>query len=149
MKLSLPFPPGANALWRKGGGRIYSTDELREFKRAVKMAGMVEGVSPLEGAVFVSLAIYAPNHRLDSDAPIKATLDALQGVAYLNDRQVVGGQWQLFLDRANPRVVVTVEPTAGLPGRTRKRLPERRTAPKPWRGKVPTPNVVRPAREGQ
>jgi len=67
--------------------------------------------APLDGAVRVTLSFrQTRRHRMDLDgyAP-KMALDALQGVAYTNDRQVRELVMRLEDERGEPRTTITVE----------------------------------------
>ncbi|MCK7579855.1 MAG: RusA family crossover junction endodeoxyribonuclease [Chromatiales bacterium] len=67
------------------------------LERGRRWRAQAAGVRQIAGPVAVELVLHprltvkgrASETRLDVDAPIKPTLDALQGVAYANDNQVV------------------------------------------------------------
>jgi Holliday junction resolvase RusA-like endonuclease len=63
---------------------------------------------PLEGDVCVEMTIYSASRRPDLDESL--ILDLLQGVAYLNDRQVKRKVIQWGLDKENPRCIIRVTP---------------------------------------
>jgi crossover junction endodeoxyribonuclease RusA len=93
----LPYPIGSNRLWRNAKGRTIVSREALAWKEETRWRVQAAGVRPISGAVAVELVLHprltvkgrASETRLDVDAPIKPTLDALQGVAYANDKQVV------------------------------------------------------------
>ncbi|MCK7581077.1 MAG: RusA family crossover junction endodeoxyribonuclease [Chromatiales bacterium] len=93
----LPYPVGSNRLWRNAKGRTIVSPEALAWKQEARLRAQVAGVRPIAGPVAVALVLHprltvkgrASETRLDVDAPIKPTLDALQGVAYANDKQVV------------------------------------------------------------
>lgn len=97
--LTLPLCPGANRLWRTYNGITVLSKEARDFKQTVNLEAISKGVKrPIQGEVMVAITYHPkgrkkdtgkPLRRLDCDGPIKATLDALIGVAYLDDYQVV------------------------------------------------------------
>lgn len=76
----------------------------------------------------VDIDVWYASRRPDLDVAV--VLDAMQGVIYANDRQVQEQHIYWNLDRANPRVVVTVRPiqdragatAAGRHGPSRKRF---------------------------
>lgn len=63
---------------------------------------------PLAGELKVTLDFYRPARRGDLDNRIKVTLDALQGIAFKNDSQIVEIHARRFDDKANPRMVVSL-----------------------------------------
>jgi crossover junction endodeoxyribonuclease RusA len=96
-RLLLPYPIAANRLWRVVDGRIVLSAAAKAWKQEVALRLLVAGVRrPLAGPVGVEMTLHprttqsgrASDTRLDVDAPIKLTLDALQGLAYANDKQV-------------------------------------------------------------
>lgn len=144
--VTLPPPVSANVYWRtrvvKNMAMTYVSAEAKAFKAAVaqlvRAAGLVE---PIPGRVAVKLQMYP--HRpldwktrqrklgaawddgvrsIDLDNSIKVTLDAMKGVAFLDDVWVR----QIAAERMEPdgeaRVVVTitsiavVQPQASLLG---------------------------------
>ncbi|KXX64195.1 hypothetical protein AY586_14705 [Marichromatium gracile] len=97
IEVRLPYPPGANRLWRVARGKVIATDAAKNWKRETALRAKVAGVRPTKQAVAVEMVLHprltakgvASQTRLDVDAPIKVTLDALQDVAYADDRQVL------------------------------------------------------------
>lgn len=92
----LPYPVGSNRLWRNAKGRTVVSPEALAWKQEARLRAQAAGVRPISGPVAVELVLHpkmtvkgqANKTRLDLDAPIKPLLDALQGVAYANDKQV-------------------------------------------------------------
>lgn len=97
IRVLLSYPPGANRLWRHYQDRMLVAPEAAGWKKEVAWRVKAAGVRPMTGPVAVELMLHprrtakglASKTRLDLDAPIKPLLDALQGVAYANDKQVV------------------------------------------------------------
>lgn len=93
----LPYPPSANRLWRNVRGRMIPSADALAWKREAAWRVAAAGVRPLAGDVAVAIVLHprqtakgaASKTRIDIDNPIKPLLDALQGVAFANDRQVV------------------------------------------------------------
>lgn len=108
MNLTLPYPPATNRMWRTYRGHTVLSEEARTYKRDVALIAGARGVSPLEGDVTVALHIYRPRRVGDLDGRIKVLLDALQGVAYHDDKQVVELHAFRYEDKAHPRVEVQV-----------------------------------------
>lgn len=97
--LTLPLSPGNNKMWRRYRNRVVLLDEYVSFKSSVSTLAALHGVcEPLQGPVRVEIAYHPrarkketdrPLKRMDLDAHIKPVGDALIGIAYLDDYQVV------------------------------------------------------------
>jgi crossover junction endodeoxyribonuclease RusA len=107
---TLPYPPSANAYWRSivvhGRGRVVVSREAKAFKKAVSAA--LAGLSPLTGPVHLVANFYRPRKRGDLDNLLKVTCDALKGIAYHDDDQIVKITASRFEDKGRPRVEVSV-----------------------------------------
>lgn len=117
---TLPYPLGVNRLYRSVNGRAILSREGREWKDRAAIAallgrGPTECQLPFTGPVAVSIALYRPARRGDIDGGLKVCLDALNGIAYVDDRQVERLMVTRHEDPTNPRAEVTVEP-AGAEG---------------------------------
>ncbi len=92
VELDLPLPPSANDYWRLGWVRgkpaLILSREARAYKAAIALKGRVQKRVPLEGPVELRLVVHFSDNRSDLSNRIKVLEDALQGVAYVNDRQV-------------------------------------------------------------
>jgi crossover junction endodeoxyribonuclease RusA len=104
---TLPYPPSANRYWRHGRGRTYKSDDARQYQEAAAWCAKLAGATLHDGAVGLELRFYRPERRGDLDNRIKVLLDALQGVLYLDDKQVKELHAYLSDMPANPRVEVT------------------------------------------
>lgn len=120
LRLELPLPPSANDYWVIGWHRrkpcLVLSTEARAYKRAIARRGLARRCAPLEGPVELRLCVHFANARSDLSNRIKVLEDALQGIAYVNDRQV----WRLVAERAHeaspPYVEVEVVPWAEAEG---------------------------------
>ena len=91
------YPPGANRLWRSARGRTIVSADAARWKADTAWRARLAGVRPISGAVAIEIQLHprltakgrASLTRLDLDAPIKPLLDALNGVAYADDKQIV------------------------------------------------------------
>jgi crossover junction endodeoxyribonuclease RusA len=108
MKLTLPFPPSANRYWRSCRGIVFLSGEAKKYKATLLEDKALAQVKPLDGRVAISLDYYRPRKSGDLDNRLKQILDCLQGVAYLNDSQIVEIHARQFDDKTNPRVEVEV-----------------------------------------
>jgi len=104
-----PVPPSANRYWRHYRGRVVTSDEATAYKKTVAMLARCDGVRPLSGPVAVEVAVYRARRAGDLDNRLKCLLDAMQGVFYENDSQIVEIHATLHDDRHDPRVEVAVK----------------------------------------
>lgn len=112
MILALPYPPTANLYWRVIRGRPVKSKAARDYQTKVALlarAALGPGVRPLTGELKVSVNVYRPRRLGDLDNTLKVLLDALRGIAYEDDSQIVHIEARRADDAANPRAVVTVE----------------------------------------
>jgi Holliday junction resolvase RusA-like endonuclease len=112
--LTLPWPPTGNLYWRKTrAGRIYPSNDAVAYKQAAALAALGQRCPRFLGPVALTLDFYPPDRRGDGDNRVKVLQDSLEGLAYANDRQVRRMAWELHEpDRADPRVVMVIEPYA-------------------------------------
>ncbi len=115
--ITLPYPPSANTYWRVFQGRTRVSPEARAYKLNVARLGKVLKLTPISGPVVMRVDIYRPLKRGDLSNRIKVLEDALEGVCFEDDSQVVRIVANRFDDKANPRAVVTVESAIPPPAR--------------------------------
>ncbi|MDE2104093.1 MAG: RusA family crossover junction endodeoxyribonuclease [Patescibacteria group bacterium] len=135
IKLVLPVPVSANSYWRsrvvQAAGRkpmavTYLSAQAKAYKALVKKIG--EHCEPFRGPVRLTARVFRARRAGDLGNAEKVTSDALAGVAFIDDAQIVEHHWYQDLDRDNPRVeieVVALEQVEGLlfdaaPGARRK-----------------------------
>lgn len=110
LKLILPYPPSANRYWRNFRGRMVKSAEARAYQRTI--AAMCRA-NPFIGDVIVCANVFRPKKQGDIDNRIKVVLDALEGIAYANDKQIKRVDFERHdTDRNNPRVEVVIEQAA-------------------------------------
>lgn len=85
--LELPYPPSANRYWRVWRGRAVMSAEARAYK--ARVGQLYAHLAPMEGALGVRIRVTRPARRGDLDNTLKVALDALKGLAYHDDRQLV------------------------------------------------------------
>lgn len=93
----LPPPVSTNRYWRNFKGRMVVSKEAIAYKARVAMICRMVGVPLLDGPVAVSLLIHpkltkkgvASLVKQDIDNQIKVIFDGLNGVAWVDDSQVV------------------------------------------------------------
>lgn len=108
--MTVGYPPSANKCWRRVGNRTLLSADARAYRAATATAALQQGMRPLKGNVVVVMEFYRPQKSGDVDNRIKQLLDALRGVGFEDDKQVVEITARRFEDKANPRAVVTVTP---------------------------------------
>lgn len=98
--IHLPAPLSINRYWtiQRGTGGIGPSSEGRKWKEQAKVLASSQAPpgAPFTGAVMVEIVVHPPTRadgsasrvRVDLDNAAKCTLDALEGVAYANDRQI-------------------------------------------------------------
>lgn len=84
---------------------------MAAYKRTAKFEARLQKVKPFgqNVSVAVTLKIYRPLAAGDLDNRIKCVLDALNGTAYQDDRQVAEIHAYRFDDKERPRVEITIE----------------------------------------
>jgi Holliday junction resolvase RusA-like endonuclease len=109
--IELRPPPSLNAIYRRGRGHVYLTDEARQWKEAAYARCLADRLTPFQGDVEVE--VIAVNTNLDSDNGLKLLFDALQGDRgmYLNDRQI-RRHTVTREDQGIPAIFVIVQPAA-------------------------------------
>lgn len=108
IEITLPTPPSANRYWRTYRGRTVVSEDAKIYKTTVGWLARAAVTEPLRGDVSVTLNWHRPARRGDLDNVAKVTLDALQGIVYDNDSQIVELHAYRHDDKDNPRMVVRV-----------------------------------------
>lgn len=106
--LCLPVAPSLNH--RYVSKNFVLSQEWRDFKDQVAGICLEYGVRPLDGDLAMSIKWYRQRKQGDVDGKLKAVMDALQGYAYANDKQVKKLTIEREEDKESPRMVVNVKP---------------------------------------
>lgn len=109
MKLTLPYPPSTNVMYRNYRGVTVTSGEAAAYKIEAGYLARQQGVELLHGPVKASLDFYRPQRSGDLDNRLKCTLDALNGIAWADDGQIVEIHARRFDDAKNPRVELVIE----------------------------------------
>ena len=117
--ITLPWPPLNNRFYRhramKGHAVVYLSPEGAQYKENAGMLALSQWHrEPLQGPVELMVRLYRPKAVGDIDGPLKAILDSMSGVLYLDDKQIIRLVVDRLDDKAWPRVeleVVEVEGT--------------------------------------
>lgn len=97
--LILPYPISTNRYWRTFRGITTKSTEARQYKSAVEAIAMAEGITrPLACAVKVDMSYHprrpkqytegANVRAMDLDNVLKVAIDSLNGIAYVDDKQI-------------------------------------------------------------
>ncbi len=109
MKVTLPYPISANRYWRTNG-RMYVSTEAQAYKVACGWEAKAAGLQPLKGNVAVTIHVYRPQKSGDLDNRLKVLFDALRGIAWLDDKQIVEiHAYRHEKDAGGGRVVLQIE----------------------------------------
>ena len=104
--------PGNPVPWQRAGsgfGKRYTPLPTKLYQASVRAHAYQARVKPLLGPVRVSCIFHRETrHPCDLDNLLKTILDALQGIAYENDRQVVSVTAEKRIDAKHPRAFVEV-----------------------------------------
>jgi len=113
LRFEVPVTPVPKARPRIVNGHAYTPRRTSDFERAVAACALEAraraGWDMLEGPVTVDMTFVRLRANADVDNAVKAVLDAVRGVLFRDDRQVVGvAAW---IERAGPPgVIVEVMP---------------------------------------
>ena len=110
IEVVLPYPISANRYWRHSARGVFISDEARAYKAEVRLRCLKKGIVKLAGFVNVECWLVPKSAVcIDVDNSLKIALDALQGWAYYNDKQIVSVKsHKCKPDKDNPRFVVKV-----------------------------------------
>jgi crossover junction endodeoxyribonuclease RusA len=117
INLTLPYPPSSNRYWRSRVVRLkttgkyaaitYLSEEAKDFK--AKVAERYQGMQkPLLGDVAVTVKVFRKIKAGDYHNRLKVLFDALEGIAYINDSQIVEEHSFRFDSPTNPRVEIEI-----------------------------------------
>lgn len=93
----MSYPVGGNRAWQQANGRVIPNPKAVAWKLQAAESARLAGVQVITGPVEIHCRLHprlnkdgTPSKtRLDCDAPLKLLLDALNGVAYQDDKQIV------------------------------------------------------------
>lgn len=96
LTLSFDPPPSVNKIYRRTRYTVVLTNEAMAWKQyAVIMAGRQGADRPLEGGLSVTYRFYGMRH--DFDNPLKLLNDSMNGVAWIDDAQIL--EAHIFVER--------------------------------------------------
>lgn len=93
----MSYPVGGNRAWRQANGKVIPNPKAVAWKRQAAESARLAGIQIITGPVEIHCRLHprlnkdgTPSKtRLDCDAPLKLLLDALNGVAYADDSQII------------------------------------------------------------
>ena len=106
---TLPYPPSSNRYWRFYRGVVVRSSDAVQYKKAVASALRYAGVDLLNGDISVAMIVYRPRQQGDLDNRIKILLDAMNGIVYVDDKQIAVIHAERREDKQSPRVEIMVE----------------------------------------
>lgn len=112
VNITLPMPPSANRYWRttvvKGRAMTFVSEEAKKYRKDV--ARMATLNTLIYSEVAVTLRVFRPQRSGDLDNKLKCLFDALKGVVYADDKQIVEIHAFRYEDKFDPRVEVEIQP---------------------------------------
>ena len=110
-----------NSAYRRANfGGMYMTAEGKAFKSRIALAAKLAMGHrvPYTGPVSIEIGYWFKTAANDIDGPVKLTVDALQGIVFKNDRQVVHLAVDKYraLDPEHVGVALTVRPVENAEG---------------------------------
>lgn len=107
LQLSFDPPPSVNRLYKRYAGRVILTPEARDYKQAVYFLALQQGARVIAGKVSVAIRFYGT--RVDIDNGLKVLIDALNNVAWEDDKHIMHLEVDRYPDdKDDPRVEVEV-----------------------------------------
>lgn len=111
--LVLPYPPSGNESVRHVPGLALPlrSREAKGYRDVMRFSVLEQlgRLEPLEGELILRAHILRPSRRGDLDNRLKVLQDSAQGLLYRNDSQIARLQVTRGLDRASPRVLLSIE----------------------------------------
>lgn len=111
--LTIPDRPRPKGRPRFGrGGRAFTPKETTEYEKKIRNIALENGVQPLVSDNLTFTVIVYVRNRVhgDVDNYVKIASDALNGVAFKDDKQIKHVHGHLYYD-ANERMEITISET--------------------------------------
>jgi crossover junction endodeoxyribonuclease RusA len=109
LKLILPYPPSVNNLYATFRGRRITSAKGRKFKADIAVLARQQGARLLSGDLSVTFRVFRPIRRGDLDNRLKISQDALKGVCFADDKQIIEIHAFRFDDATNPRIEIDLK----------------------------------------
>lgn len=105
MKITLSLPPTDNHIYGQRGKMRFMYKEAVDWKKAVGIIAKESKLKYTEEDVVVGEIHFYLKHPRDIQGSLKLLFDALEGVYYKNDKQVIQfGAVFKHKDKDNPRI---------------------------------------------
>jgi crossover junction endodeoxyribonuclease RusA len=113
VKLTLPYPVSANRYWTvvriAGHCAITKTKRARQYQEEVGWIARRAGCNPTLEPLQMKVKVYARDRRkFDIDNVLKVLGDAMNGIIYYDDTQIVRIEAEKFEPDGNPRAEVEI-----------------------------------------
>lgn len=111
IRFAVPVKPyGVNGTYRIGKGRMFRSPEAEQYRTALQLGAKraMRRRPLLTGHVEVRVWFVYPDNRSDIDGAIKGTLDAMNGIVWTDDRQVIRLEVEKRKDPDAPRVEIEI-----------------------------------------
>lgn len=111
MRLTLPIPPSVNQCYRRSARGIYKTDLASVWQTSAGwLAKRWWKQTPTDKQVILNVWVYwNDKRRRDTDNLFKLLMDALTGIVWMDDNQVMPRVMGLEIDQKNGRIEIEVE----------------------------------------
>lgn len=108
LKFTLPYPPSVNHYLVHTRRGMFRTQKANDYKEIVGWILHDMEIDPLQGALSVTIYAYRPRKIGDIDGILKVALDAMNKLAYEDDKQIV--ELHVFRrdDKHNPRLDIEI-----------------------------------------
>lgn len=111
--LTLPYPVSVNAAYVPiGRGKLVLSAEAKQYKRDAGWEAVIafraKHDEPLTGELGLSVYLFRPRDSGDIDNPLKLMHDALNGILWNDDAQIVEEHLYKRIDADSPRVEISV-----------------------------------------
>ncbi len=109
LKLILPYPPSVNNLYATFRGRRIVSAKGRKFKADIAVLARRQGAKLLDGELSVTFRVFRPKRIGDLDNRLKISQDALKGICFADDKQIIEIHAFRFDDKASPRIEIDLK----------------------------------------
>ena len=109
LKLILPYPPSVNNLYATFRGRRITSAKGRKFKADIAVLAKRQGARLLDGDLIITFRVFRPVRRGDLDNRLKISQDALKGICFADDKQIIEIHAYRFDDKTNPRIEIDLK----------------------------------------
>jgi crossover junction endodeoxyribonuclease RusA len=109
IKLILPYPPSVNNLYATFGGRRIVSAKGRKFKSDIAVLAKQQGAKLLAGDLMITFRVFRPKRIGDLDNRLKISQDALKGICFADDKQIIEIHAFRFDDKTNPRIEIDIK----------------------------------------